>query len=180
MASGAYGTTPNRLSLYRAPKRGREKGVEILFEKIMAENFPNLGKKTSIQIQEVLRIANKMLPGFPWWLSGKESACQCRKHGFNPWSGKIPHASEQLSPWATTVLFSLCSRAQEPQLLSPGAALLKPACPRACARQQENPLWREARTPQLESSPCSPQLEKSSRSNKDPAQPKMINKSNYI
>ena len=30
MASGAYGTTPNRLLLYRAPKRGREKGVEIL------------------------------------------------------------------------------------------------------------------------------------------------------
>ena len=26
----------------------------------------------------------------PWWLSGKESACQCRRHGFNPWGGKIP------------------------------------------------------------------------------------------
>ena len=23
-------------------------------------------------------------------LSGKESACQCRRHGFNPWVGKIP------------------------------------------------------------------------------------------
>ena len=22
--------------------------------------------------------------------SGKESACQCRRHGFNPWAGKIP------------------------------------------------------------------------------------------
>ena len=21
---------------------------------------------------------------------GKESACQCRRHGFNPWVGKIP------------------------------------------------------------------------------------------
>ena len=84
MASGAYGTPPNRLLLYRAPRRGREKGVEILFEKNMAENFPNLGKKTSIQTQEILRIANKMLLGLPWWLSGKESACQCRKHGFNP------------------------------------------------------------------------------------------------
>jgi len=21
---------------------------------------------------------------FPWWLSGKESACQCRRHGFDP------------------------------------------------------------------------------------------------
>ena len=42
------------------------------------------------------------LPGLPWWRSGWESACQCRGHGFGPWSGKIPHAAEQLSPWATT------------------------------------------------------------------------------
>ncbi|KAJ8786649.1 hypothetical protein J1605_006138 [Eschrichtius robustus] len=30
--------------------------------------------------------------GLPWWCSGCESACQCRGHGFDPWSGKIPHA----------------------------------------------------------------------------------------
>ena len=24
--------------------------------------------------------------GLPWWSSGGESACQCRGHGFNPWS----------------------------------------------------------------------------------------------
>ena len=23
-------------------------------------------------------------------ISGKESTCQCRRHGFNPWVGKIP------------------------------------------------------------------------------------------
>ena len=28
--------------------------------------------------------------GLPRWLSGKESACQCRRLGFNPWVGKIP------------------------------------------------------------------------------------------
>ena len=31
--------------------------------------------------------------GFPGGASGKESACQCRRHkrcGFNPWVGKIP------------------------------------------------------------------------------------------
>ena len=28
--------------------------------------------------------------GLPRWFSGKESACQCRRHGFNPWVGKIP------------------------------------------------------------------------------------------
>ena len=26
----------------------------------------------------------------PWWLSGKEPACQCRRHGFDPWFQKIP------------------------------------------------------------------------------------------
>ena len=39
--------------------------------------------------------------GLPWWRSGWESACQCRGHGFEPWSGKIPHAAERLGPWAT-------------------------------------------------------------------------------
>ena len=39
--------------------------------------------------------------GLPWWRSGWESACQCRGHGFEAWSGKIPHAAEQLGPWAT-------------------------------------------------------------------------------
>jgi len=27
--------------------------------------------------------------GLPCWLSGKESTCQCRRGGFNPWVGKI-------------------------------------------------------------------------------------------
>ena len=27
--------------------------------------------------------------GLPWWLSGKESACQRRRYGFHPWVGKI-------------------------------------------------------------------------------------------
>ena len=40
--------------------------------------------------------------GLPWWRSGWESACWCRGHGFETWSGKIPRAAEQLGPWATT------------------------------------------------------------------------------
>ena len=36
-------------------------------------------------------------PGLPWWSSGEESALQGKEHGFDPWSGKIPHAMEQLS-----------------------------------------------------------------------------------
>ena len=27
--------------------------------------------------------------GLPWWVSGKESACQCRRHRYHPWVGKI-------------------------------------------------------------------------------------------
>ena len=33
----------------------------------------------------------KVLPNYlhslPWWLSGKEPTCQCRRHGFHPWIG---------------------------------------------------------------------------------------------
>ena len=40
-------------------------------------------------------IVNPILQiGLPWWLSGKESAWQCRRHRFNPWVGKIPWRSK--------------------------------------------------------------------------------------
>ena len=37
-------------------------------------------------------ISDPVFPGvwFPWWLSGKESACQCRRLRFGPWVRKIP------------------------------------------------------------------------------------------
>ena len=28
--------------------------------------------------------------GLPFWLNGKEFACQCRRHTFDPWVGRIP------------------------------------------------------------------------------------------
>ena len=39
--------------------------------------------------------------GLPWWLSGKESACQCRRYGFNPWVTKSPWRRE----WLPTPVF---------------------------------------------------------------------------
>ena len=39
--------------------------IENLFEKTMKENFPNLGKKIDIQIQEAQRVSNKMNPKRP-------------------------------------------------------------------------------------------------------------------
>ena len=94
---------------------------------------------------------SRLYLGLPWWLSGKESSYQGRGHGFYPWSGRIPHALEQLSPVPQQL--SLCSRAW-------GLQLLKPECPRARG-PQEKPLQWEAHASQLESSPGSPQLEKS-------------------
>ena len=85
-----------------------------------------------------------LLLALPWWLSGKESACQCRRTGFSPWAGKIPP----------------CSRATKPvrQLLRPCA--LATEAPGVCALQHEKPLQWEAYTLQLESSPHLRQLGK--------------------
>ena len=46
--------------------------------------------------------------GLPWWFNGKESACQCRRHRFDPWSGRIPQAlgtakSGRHNFWACTL-----------------------------------------------------------------------------
>ena len=55
-----------------------------------------------------LQIVNHRLP---WWLrvKKKKSTCQCRMHGFNSWSGKIPLATGQLRPWAATTEPTCCS-----------------------------------------------------------------------
>ena len=42
-----------------------------------------------------------MYGGLSWWLSGKESACQCRRCGFDPCIGKIPWRKT----WESTSLF---------------------------------------------------------------------------
>ena len=48
--------------------------------------------------------AGGMDQGLPWWSAGKESACQRRGHGSDPWSGKTPRAAEQLSPCTATTV----------------------------------------------------------------------------
>ena len=42
-------------------KEKREKGTEKIFEEIIAENFPNMGKEPLTQIQEV-RVPHKINP----------------------------------------------------------------------------------------------------------------------
>ena len=40
------------ISVSGIPEEEREKGAEGVLEQIIAENFPNLGKETGIEIQE--------------------------------------------------------------------------------------------------------------------------------
>ena len=81
--------------------------------------------------------------GLPWWRSGWESACQCRGHGFEPWSGKIPHAAEQLSPCTTTT---------EP-------ARLEPVLLNKRGRDSERPAHRDEEWPPLAAIGESPRTE---------------------
>ena len=47
------------------------------------------------------------------WFSSKESACQCRRHGFEPWIGKIPWRRK----WQPTAVF-LPGKSHEQRILA--------------------------------------------------------------
>ena len=111
--------------------------------------------------------------GLAWWHSGKESSCKCSGHRFDPWSGKIPHASEQLSPCATT------TEPGKPHYWAQVLQLLNPEHPRARAPQREKPRQWEACTLQLERWAPIPVMRESPCSHEDPAQPK-LNQFNYF
>ena len=113
------------------------------------EHIPE--KSISVQFRKVY----KKIRGLPWWFSDLESACQCRGHGFEPWSRKIPHAAEQLSPCATTT---------------------EACAPRARAPQQEKPPQWEARAPQRRVDRLAATREKPMCSNEHPTQPKIKKK----
>ena len=77
--------------------------------------------------------------GFPWWCSGWESACRCRGHGFYPWSRKIPHASEQLSPCATTTE-PTCHNYWSPRTLEPVLCSKKRHCNEKPTHHNKDPM----------------------------------------
>jgi len=43
------------------------------------------------------------LDQLPLWLSGKESACQCKRLRFDPWVRKIPWIKEMATPPPSSV-----------------------------------------------------------------------------
>ena len=84
--------------------------------------------------------------GLPWWLGGKESTCQCRRHWFHPWSKRIPHAMEQLR---------LCATTTEPVPQSPGTAAPEAHVPQSRRSTRKITMVRSLRTAKKRSS-CSP------------------------
>ena len=100
---------PNQLS---APESKDRKGTQQSRE--AGEGANGLGQtKNRIEATLPSRGGNKIgglreidgapwfIWGLPWWLSGKESACQCRRLRFSPWVRKIPWRRK----WQPTQVF---------------------------------------------------------------------------
>ena len=59
------------------------------------EMYDLVNKKVIKQTDTNKYTCNCSYKGLPRWLSGKEPVCQCRKHEFNFWVGKIPRRRKQ-------------------------------------------------------------------------------------
>ena len=106
-----------------------------------------------------------------WWLSGKESDCQCRRHGVHPWSRKIPYATEQLGLCITTIESVLW--VQVSQLLSPCPTTIE-VCPLEPALlNKRNHHNRKPAHRNYRAGPHWLQPREKPARNKDPAQPKI-------
>ena len=55
----------NNTHIIGIPEREEEQGLEILFEKLVMENFPNLMREKVTQIQETQRVPRKRNPKRP-------------------------------------------------------------------------------------------------------------------
>ena len=105
----------------------------------------NTNTKLTHQPQQLLSkacVVKVGLQGFPWWASGKESAHQCRDWSSIPDPERFQMPQSNSAHWPQ--LLSLCTRAQEPQLLSLLVTTTEARWPQACAPQQKKPLQREA------------------------------------
>ena len=78
-----------------------------------------------------------VFPGRPWWLSGKESAYQCRSHRVDPWGLRRSHPLQGNQAGAPQLL-SLRSWAWERQLRKP--TCLEPVLCGKRGRHNEKPV----------------------------------------
>ena len=85
-------------------------------------------------------------PRLPWWL-GEESAFQRRRHGFDPWPGRIPHAAQQLASCATaaSALGHMCFATGEAPAMR-GLARDWRGAPPPATREKPSLRWRRSAT----------------------------------
>ena len=92
-------------------------------------------------------LTNIRMNGHPCWLNCKESACQCGRHRFNPWIGKIPCRRE----WQPTPVF-LPGKFYEQRILaaySPWGLKESDTTEHACMHNRENYLTFRPQIPLL-------------------------------
>ena len=98
---------------FPSPRDLHDSGIEPRFPALQADALPSEPRGKPHFIPETsIRYASEDV-------GGEGFSCQRRRYRFNPWSGKIPHASERLNP---------CATATEPELESPRTATPEPRC----------------------------------------------------
>ena len=148
--------------LFQLPRTARH-NEQILFKiEFQAWRIPGESHGQRSLAGYNLWVANRKLTALAsWWLSGKESACRCRRHGFVSWSRKGPHAVEQLSPLPQRL--SLCTL--EPTSHNKARGLELALCNKRTTTVRRLHTTREW--------PLPLQLKKSLCSNEDPAELKI-------
>ena len=74
--------------------------VKLLFKKMIIVD--SIKGKLLTLLTVITCFTKKEHSGLHWWLSGKESTCQCRRQRFDPWAWEIPLTAVQLGQRATT------------------------------------------------------------------------------
>ena len=94
------------------------------------------------------RKLRRQLLELPRWLSDKESSWQYRRHRFNPWPGKIPHAVEQMNHNYSALMQQLpkptdlkspCSTAREATAMRSPCTATTESPPLSAAREKAHP-----------------------------------------
>ena len=95
--------TPTAASEHHIPRPQGQKlslaGLLRCFLALPVHKHPHISWALSITKWSSLPGIKTQVSGFPGG-PVQESSLQCKGHWFNPWSRKIPHAAEQLSPQA--------------------------------------------------------------------------------
>ena len=75
------------MEYYLAIKRNEFESVDLKWTNLQLVIQSKVSQKEKNKYHILIYMESR---GLPCWLSGKESTCKCRRHGFDPWVRKIP------------------------------------------------------------------------------------------